>query len=51
MERRAFGAGVDLGPGAHSLLAGRIAIGQGGDGQQVMPGVIGGIGLFVHLVF
>ena len=51
VERRAFGAGVDLGLGAHGLLAGRIAIGQGGDGQQVMPGVIGGIGLFVHLGF
>ena len=51
MERRALGAGVDLGLRARSLLAGRIAIGKGGDGQQVMPAVIGRVGLFLHLVF
>jgi hypothetical protein len=51
VERGALGTRGDLRACEISLLAGRTAIGKGGDDQRVMLGVIGGVGLFVHLDF
>jgi hypothetical protein len=51
VQRGAVPAGLDLRACAIGLLAGRTAIGKGGDGQQVMLSVVGSVGLRVHLVF